>query len=744
MPFSNQFALSLEITRLVPMRLVESKTYETVMSLARDLQNSGSDIVIEEDLADVFGRNRISSKFASSFTTVIKQSGTTIHPLCEGISLVGGVGPTVGRAFKHTPYFSTIVQLSLLTWVAPTVFVASAVTNALQKRLEGASEEDQIRAAPTQEGVSGVIIAIHEQTSSFDWSNLIRAVANVLPGIDVAASMRPPPAVVLQGLMSMFPIVQNLPADRVIYIRCCTGVCTVVVWAHLLLDLTVLVKSDHGQKAFGTGDEQVLIELIDRNMQAESSVSLLDSSQEELFRIVPDIWENQYPSIYLKWPTRGFAKSTFGELCSRKFPLSTENTRQAIIENMLSITASIAAIVCDHLVVDRLGTRTLNEDDLRLTVPTHRLLESARLLFDNPGLREPDLLAYKQDYSLQPLNEDLPPPACLVTVLRPLSESGRRKAWKDFRLAISQLSLYLVAFAHVHDLSACGEIPLEDHEVDIMHHGLLKQLRSWDGHKKLHVDESCWFDVFSYLLRERGRKDEDPHTKAQPPSPNALISGRGWSAYISTIGFDDPCSIWVGRITITKGVPNRNGVSRRGVMDGPTNNWIDYTQTWNAVESAGEWAKLRCADDIEFGRPRCGEWKQLFMFTLQVQGRLEKENRGHFGFRMMHRAIWRSAKSEACEHPMDLNKEVRLPPGCKTMNNICTGGYDASYPKLTICLTAHCSAARWRAVCESSALSLQPDDEAYGARIFLRGADCCFSCAIDQVATQPGKWIIIL
>lgn len=96
--------------------------------------------------------------------------------------------------------------------------------------------------------------------------------------------------------------------------------------------------------------------------------------------------------------------------------MSTENTRQAIIENMLSITASIAAIVCDHLVVDRLGTRALNEDDLRLTVPTHRLLESARLLFDNPGLREPGLLAYTQDYSLQPLSEDLPPPACLVTV----------------------------------------------------------------------------------------------------------------------------------------------------------------------------------------------------------------------------------------------------------------------------------------------------------------------------------------
>ena len=96
---------------------------------------------------------------------------------------------------------------------------------------------------------------------------------------------------------------------------------------------------------------------------------------------------------------------------------------------------------------------------------------------------------------------------------------------------------------------------------------------------------------------------------------------------------------------------------------------IDYTQTWNAVESAGEWAKLCCADDIELGRPRCGEWKQLFMFTLQVQGRLE-----------MHKAIWRSAKSEACEHPVGLNEEVRLPPGCKTMNNIVLGAMTHRIP----------------------------------------------------------------
>lgn len=62
MPFSSQFALSLEVTRLVPVPLVVNKVYEAIMNLARDLQNSGSNIVIEQDLADVFGRSKISTK----------------------------------------------------------------------------------------------------------------------------------------------------------------------------------------------------------------------------------------------------------------------------------------------------------------------------------------------------------------------------------------------------------------------------------------------------------------------------------------------------------------------------------------------------------------------------------------------------------------------------------------------------------------------------------------------------------
>jgi len=64
----------------------------------------------------------------------------------------------------------------------------------------------------------------------------------------------------------------------------------------MLLDLTIAIKSDNGkEKRFGTGAEQVLIELLDPKIKSQSFVSLFDSSKEELFRILLYPWEDLYP-----------------------------------------------------------------------------------------------------------------------------------------------------------------------------------------------------------------------------------------------------------------------------------------------------------------------------------------------------------------------------------------------------------------------------------------------------------------
>lgn len=59
---ANQFALSPEIIRLITVSTIAEITAKAVFKLARDLRNSRSEIVLEQDLAEVFGKCHITHK----------------------------------------------------------------------------------------------------------------------------------------------------------------------------------------------------------------------------------------------------------------------------------------------------------------------------------------------------------------------------------------------------------------------------------------------------------------------------------------------------------------------------------------------------------------------------------------------------------------------------------------------------------------------------------------------------------
>lgn len=148
MVFSTQFALSLELARILPtVGRATNQAADAIMRRARDLRHSGSDIVVEEDLANVFGRCRISLALTSSFKTVVTNSTSNV-PLLERITLQGGPGPTVIRAFQETPYFAMVVQLSLLVWTFDSNYLATAITDAFRDRVEGAPTSSVLQSSP--------------------------------------------------------------------------------------------------------------------------------------------------------------------------------------------------------------------------------------------------------------------------------------------------------------------------------------------------------------------------------------------------------------------------------------------------------------------------------------------------------------------------------------------------------------------------------------------------------------------
>ena len=66
MALPSQFNLSVELTKLVPFGPLINTASRGLINLVRELHKSGSDIVAEQDLAEVLGRNHIESKFAST------------------------------------------------------------------------------------------------------------------------------------------------------------------------------------------------------------------------------------------------------------------------------------------------------------------------------------------------------------------------------------------------------------------------------------------------------------------------------------------------------------------------------------------------------------------------------------------------------------------------------------------------------------------------------------------------------
>lgn len=117
----NQFSLSLELTQVGPPLLtIAGKSWEVAMRLARELQSSGSDIVIEENMATLFGRSTISPSLSSTFRTLVFKSDVQTSIL-TGIALVSGAGPTVIRALTQPSdgaYFSMVVQC--MSWAVST------------------------------------------------------------------------------------------------------------------------------------------------------------------------------------------------------------------------------------------------------------------------------------------------------------------------------------------------------------------------------------------------------------------------------------------------------------------------------------------------------------------------------------------------------------------------------------------------------------------------------------------------
>ena len=309
----SQFELSVELSRVSSLRKPNS-----IVQMARELQKSGSDLLAEEDLVVIFGRNKLSETFENGFKEVIRTSRTQSTVLSKWLPIIleAGPGPTLRRAMQEREYLAMVVQLSMLCWVHNNQSLASALTEAMRQRVKDAPFGVDVGSIPTDSVMLGVLKACQEQTSAYPWELNFEAVRLNLgfntPMIGLAVEWTTLTVPLLQASLDMLFAVQTFPEDRMMYIEGRAGVVTLVVWAHCVLGLTASVHVPDGNTVtFGTGDPNLIIDMRPYGNQQICLLEAVDTRNDidpskGLFLAIPSESESSPIEADLKYPVKGY------------------------------------------------------------------------------------------------------------------------------------------------------------------------------------------------------------------------------------------------------------------------------------------------------------------------------------------------------------------------------------------------------------------------------------------------------
>jgi hypothetical protein len=753
MSIQSQFSLSMELTRAIPQAgLLAQKGIAAVLQTAKLLTLSGSDIVIEEDLAAIFSKVWLDPNFESRFkqsmvaVTALKQISKVLQ-----IYLQSGAGITVQRALQDPYYMPLVVQLSMLCHVHDIDSLAEGLSEALRLR---ATEPDSTSIPPPTSAAAlrGVLQACADQTSGFDWSIVFSDVANKLeipryqPGppnfagapSNAARQYESLPVHVLQAALDMMAAVQRLYKDRIMVIEGWRGAITMVVWAHHVLGLTVRVNGvsiPNGGRTFkGSGDVSVIINFApggDNTMPLEASHSTYLMNASDGFKVclvspADDSMVDISPER--KVPIEGFIPNAF-----RDDPGLLSVTSIAEMSNYSAALAHIFAMnLHDEFASDRSRSQALPREAQfgRRPIVCHmgRMRDSCLLLLGDIYDRQ-RAEGFAKELQGKATKEMSPPPSL------PESFQLRSTEWNRV-LRTALLSAYIIlSFAAVGDLSTCRGMLLRelgDVRYTLIGGTTTKHVERWDGHSRLLVDVSTWFGLITELLC--GRRQGT----LMPSRQSVLWCRWGWSVYLDCLAGADPYDVCPGKVWIQRGVPYHNKQAAHSIVEG-NSNLLSFAPWIKKKEESGVSLNLRCAPKVNPPRYMVAFLNDAFIVTLQynVDGASHKLTVGH---KIMDLARWeaRTLENATCEH--DSNEEpVHLGLGVAAVEGFVDRREHAELDdkRILVSMVYGNEDARWVAL--ASAIGSSPPRYPV-----LRGPNTCVSCFVRQACRLDGDlWLII-
>lgn len=769
LPFAAQ--LSVELTKVLPVRQALSTVASSVYNTARDLRKSGSDLLVEEDLAAIFSRGKIEPKLQTHFRDAVKLGSVT--PLHHGslVMLDSQPGPTTQRAIRDQYYLSAVIQLSLLSWLHERSSLADTLVECMNKR-HAINLPDSNNDA-NYDGIMGTLCAVSAETSQFPWALYIGLVEAKLPSTSSDMSKLIPrtgnkwksltPTLLLAAMDYLY-VLQSLPDDRIMQTQNCNGTMPLVIWAHYVLGLTVMVQgTPDGNIMFGEGARpNVIINWVtpkendDDDSDDPDSVFLLDGSLE----VVLHPYTSGNMGILTsqeRIPLEGYG-TTF---------LRREFNRWTFVPNDAQLYSDCAQFSCVlALCMSQCITRSFLPTAIPAsvdfdTIPMWRVTGATELLFSGIEVDSSTIYNWTTKNAggdLRSWGKNLP--VSIKTHIEAqidgkssfLRTFGTFEVQSDGETAFIctfgiPCAILILIFAHVSDLKACTGLPLVYgfHTLSFRDR-FTKNLMNWNGKSKIFVDEDEWFNqICKLLVGIRFLDDVAKHDNT------FLLSEYGWSIFFTVVGESDPSDIDPTLLCVQRGVPLNPKTNERKycIRDAPP---IFDPQPPNAiVDKTGSYVPRcisRVVKTVEHYSSRTSEFWRTCRFDIdessyQADPALARYSI-HCGYRLLHRNIWKVIQTDPCEHAWKEIEEVSL-----SIDAVTVKGFRGISPlqddfedRICILLVKGDWRARWLALADlTSRVDVQ---EHLRRNVTLRSSDCCEDCATKVAAQSRGKWLIIL
>lgn len=435
--------------------------------------------------------------------------------------------------------------------------LAEDIVRIFEKREQTAPLDWTGRTAPGQEAMCSALTACEDQTASFDWRKILLAVASSMDESEKFI-YEPIPAKIFEGLLSLLPLVQRFPEEHFLHIQTGSGVCSLIVWMHSVLGLSVLVKgSKHPgmrtrESVFGSDPNRNVTIDIDPDTDKDTITLLSCTSNEPLFQLEARHLDSSCPTY--KRPARGSLKYVLENF------FSTYEGKGALVEDLSEFICALAIHASTMHASNEIyaaspkssspkpsrTVRLSNEAQIRVSgksIPQRTMDAAHMLLCDFRETGRVEQYFRLLSHNLISLKN---PPENIAQHFSWIEKESAEYPWKMYSQSslmslVLRLSGVVQAFAHVTDIETAGDLPVYAKycvfrkEWEDM---FCKYYNESHPTKVLETRDGIWFRIIAELMQGHGEVDHGLRNKSEPHGgyDQCLFSNRGWSLFVNTLG----------------------------------------------------------------------------------------------------------------------------------------------------------------------------------------------------------------